>query len=133
MSRARTLDQVVAGVHAAAAGRMGLLHLRGPRAIGKSAVVRRLCDEVRDEADVLVTTCRSREDFAAARGLFGAEPVDALLTAPDEFARRHALNGLVAGRTADRPLVLVLDDAHHCDSATARWLGALARRIPQPR
>ncbi|MGW4214748.1 AAA family ATPase [Lentzea sp. NPDC004789] len=127
--RARALAQAAAGVHDAARGRMGLLHLRGPRGIGKSAVVGRLREEVREAADVLVTTCRGGEDFATAEDLLGAVVPEA----GDEYARRHALNDLVARRTADRPVVLVLEDAHRCDSATARWLSALARRVPEPR
>ncbi|MDT7789796.1 MAG: hypothetical protein QOF58_8215 [Pseudonocardiales bacterium] len=129
--RRRELRQVAAGVRETAAGRIGLLHVRGPRAIGKSALVGLLREDLRDEADVLVTTCAGDEHFAAARGLFGAEPVDALLTGRDEHARWYALNDLVVPRTAGRPLVLVLDDAHRCDRATARWLGVLARRIPE--
>lgn len=133
VGRRRELRQVVTRIHDAAAGRMGLLHLRGPRAIGKSALVELLREEVRDEVDVLVTTCDGEEDFAAAKGLFGAEPVDAHLSGRGEYARLYALNELVVPRTAVRPLVLVLDDAHRCDRATARWLGVLARRVPEPR
>lgn len=110
----------------------GLLHLRGPRGIGKSSVVELLRGELHDEADVLVTTCVGEQDFVDAKGLFGVEPVDALLSGRDEYARLYALNELVVPRATDRPLVLVLDDAHRCDQATARWLGVLARRIPEP-
>lgn len=133
VGRRRELRQLVAGVREAGSGRIGLLHLRGPRGIGKSSTIELLRDEVRDEADVLVTTCAGQEDFAAAKGLFGAEPVETLLSGRDEYARLYAMNDLVAPRTTDRPLVLVLDDAHRCDGATARWLGVLARRIPEPR
>jgi DNA-binding NarL/FixJ family response regulator len=133
VGRRRELRQLVAGVRDAASGRIGLVHLRGPRAIGKSSVVELLRAEVRDEADVLVTTCAGQEDFAAARGLFGAAAVEALLSGRDEYARLYALSELVVPRATDRPVVLVLDDAHRCDGATARWLGVLARRIPEPR
>jgi len=133
VGRRSELRQVVAGVHDAAAGRPGLLHLRGPRAIGKSAMVELLRHEVRDMADVLVTTCAGQAHFAAAKDLFGVEAVEAAVAGRDEYARLYALNDLVVSRTADRPLVLVLDDAHRCDGATARWLGVLARRLPRPR
>ncbi len=133
VGRRRELRQLVAGVREASSGRIGLLHLRGPRGIGKSSTIELLRDEMRDEADVLVTTCAGQEDFAAAKGLFGAETVEALLSGRDEYARLYAMNDLVAPRTTERPLVLVLDDAHRCDGATARWLGVLARRIPEPR
>jgi len=128
VGRTRALAQAVAGVRDAADGRMGLLHLRGPRGIGKSAVVGRLGEAVREEADVLVTTCRGGEDFAAAKDLLGV-----VVPTGDEYSRRHALNDLVTRRTTDRPLVLVLEDAHRCDGATTRWLSALARRVPEPR
>lgn len=131
--RRRELRRVVAEVREVVAGRFGVLHLRGPRAIGKSALVELLRDEAGEEADVLVTTCTGSEDLAAARSLLGADVVDALPAGRDEHARSYALNDLVVPRTADRPLVLVLDDAHRCDRATARWLAVLARRIPQPR
>ncbi|MGW4210494.1 AAA family ATPase [Lentzea sp. NPDC004789] len=131
--RRRQLRQVVAEVREAAAGRFGVLHLRGPRAIGKSALVELLRDEVCDEADVLLTTCTGGQDFSAARNLLGADAVDALPAGRDEHARLYALTDLVARRTTDRPLVLVLDDAHLCDRMTARWLAVLSRRIPEPR
>lgn len=133
VGRRRERRQVAAGVREAAEGRIGLLHVRGPRAIGKSALVDLIRDEVRDEAEVLVTCCAGQEDFAAARDLFGAAPVDALLAGRDAHARWYALNDLIVPRTQDRPLVLVLDDAHRCDRATARWLGVLARRVPESR
>ncbi|RAS66962.1 regulatory LuxR family protein [Lentzea atacamensis] len=132
VGRRRELRQMVAGVREAAAGRIGVLHLRGPRAIGKSALAELLRDEVCDEADVLVTTCGGDEDFTVARSLFGVDAVDALLTGRDAHARLYAMNELVVPRAVERPLVLVLDDAHLCDRATARWLAVLARRIPAP-
>ncbi|AJE44527.1 AAA family ATPase [Streptomyces nodosus] len=38
------------------------------------------------------------------------------------------LSSHVLRLTADRPLVLVLDDAHHCDEHSLRWLDFLLRR-----
>src|SRR5687767_10713150 len=85
VGRRRELRQLVAGVRKAGSGRIGLLHLRGPRGIGKSSTIELLRDEMRDEADVLVTTCAGQEDFTAAKGLFGAEPVETLLSGRDEY------------------------------------------------
>ena len=92
--RRRELRRVVAEVREVVAGRFGVLHLRGPRAIGKSALVELLRDEVCDEADVLVATCTGSEDLAAARNLLGADLVDALPAGRDEHARSYALNDL---------------------------------------
>ncbi|WP_158102639.1 helix-turn-helix transcriptional regulator [Lentzea kentuckyensis] len=133
VGRRRELRQVLAGVKDAGCGRPGLLHLRGPRGIGKSATIELLRHELRDIADVLVTTCEGQTDFAVASDLLGAAVVDAVAAGRDEYARLYAMNDLIVGLTTDRPLVLVLDDAHRCDRATARWLGVLARRLPRPR
>jgi DNA-binding CsgD family transcriptional regulator len=109
------------------AGRPGLVLLTGVEGMGKSAVTALVRDGVRDEAEVLLTTCAGGPGFAAVRGLF--TQAGALLAEDvDDYTRLSRLTAAVLGLAARRPLVLVFDDAHRCDAASARWLGFLARR-----
>ena len=47
------------------------------------------------------------------------------------FARLHGLYWLCAGLAAQRPLVLVVDDAHWADEPSLQWLLFMARRIAE--
>jgi DNA-binding CsgD family transcriptional regulator len=49
----------------------------------------------------------------------------------DQLQARHGLYWLVANLAEQRPLVLVVDDAHWCDDASLDWLLYLARRIEE--
>src|SRR5688572_5984359 len=106
-----------------AADRPGLLLLRGPSAIGKSAVLDELTRLLGNEVVLLATRCtRDGGDYAGAAGLLGAGTGEVLAGVTDDYGRLRGLQRLAGHRAAGRPLVLVLDDAHQCDAATVRWL-----------
>ncbi|MFI5758527.1 AAA family ATPase [Streptomyces sp. NPDC051569] len=64
---------------------------------------------------------------ALTAGRTGAADEDPPLT-PAAYPVLHGLYWLAANLMADRPLVLVLDDAHRCDARSLRWLDFLLRR-----
>ena len=49
--------------------------------------------------------------------------------ADTSFAVLHGLYWVTANLTAERPLVLVVDDLHWADEPSLRWLGYLVRRL----
>lgn len=117
LARARVGDAV--------AGRSGVLLIRGVEGVGKSALLSVLCEAAGAVAEVLSTVCAGADaPFTVARSLFGAPRVDVR----DEQTLREWLVRHGVERALARPLVLVLDDAHRCDTATAQLLGLLARR-----
>ncbi|MGW0520801.1 LuxR C-terminal-related transcriptional regulator [Crossiella sp. NPDC003009] len=127
MGRRAEVELVRARVREAASGLPGVALVRGTSGIGKSTLLSTVCAAVRAEAEVLSTTCADGDaDFAAARSLFGTAAEQP--PADDGRSRLRWLVRIATDRMTERPLVLVLDDAHRCDTGTARWLGLLARR-----
>ena len=117
----------------AAAEQGGLLVLRArgaelERAFG-FGVVRQLFDDVlrggdRDRASLFTGAAR----FAAP--LLGVSVDGAAGTPPeDAFAARHALYWLTANLAAERPLAMVVDDAHWADAASLGVLAHVANRL----
>ncbi len=128
-ARQREVELVRARVREAASGRPGALLVRGVHGVGKSTLVSLIGTALRDEALVLSATCaRGDADFTVARALLGGAADVALAGADDDRTRLQRLRKLAFDRITDRPLVLLLDDAHLCDEATARWMCLLARR-----
>lgn len=131
IGRETEVAALVARVRDTASGRPGLVHLVGGiPGIGKSSLLVLLRQALGDEATMLLTSCaEGGADYDGVRGLFGADADRVLAAAPDAGSIPRALLRLVGELVgSSRPLVLVLDDAQNCDSATARWLGLLARR-----
>lgn len=134
VGRRAEVDLVRTRVREAAAGLPGVLLVRGSRGIGKSTLLSMVCEAVRNEAEVLTATCAGPEvEFAAFRSLFGSAADPALAAGHDNGTRMQQLVRIAIERGAERPLVLVLDDAHLCDAETARCLGLLARRASRGR
>ncbi|WP_460434804.1 AAA family ATPase, partial [Angustibacter speluncae] len=129
VERDAQLAQLDAAVARARAGRGGVALVTGEPGIGKTALVDRLVrslgDDPPDGVRVLVGHC----DPLTAPGALGPlEEVAArlrLATATD----RDALAGrLLAALRDGPPTVLVVEDAHWADAASAGVLGVLGRR-----
>ncbi len=124
IGKTRLLDETVARAAARGwlvlCGRGGELERSDPY-----GVVRQLLE--RELAAAPPARRRQLLDGAAARagralGLAGAP-------AADEFAILHGLYWLVAGLTAQRALLLAVDDLHWADAASVRFVAYLARRL----
>ena len=70
---------------------------------------------------------------APAAAVFGLPDRQAPLVAEGDrsVAARHALVLLVGELAREHPVVLVVDDMHWADRASARWLAHLARRVDE--
>ncbi|MFH8410281.1 AAA family ATPase [Streptomyces sp. NPDC018019] len=131
-------------------GRAGSAVVTGPAGIGKSALLRAFLDgDSCRSATVLHGLCEegaSGDSLGGVRALFASAAQDAF---PDGDVRRalapgapagepphapavqhvfHDLYRLAAQGLSRRPLVLALDDAHHCDELSLCWLDFLLRR-----
>jgi DNA-binding CsgD family transcriptional regulator len=92
------------------------------------AVVRQLFEPTLARADGALR--RRLLGGAAAHAAGVVDPRAQLDQAPVETsAVLHGLYWLVANLAADRPVLLVIDDLHWSDPASASWLAYLARRI----
>jgi DNA-binding CsgD family transcriptional regulator len=137
---------------AACDGRGGLVVVGGPAGIGKSALLGACA---RRAAELGMETLRARGDDLSMEASFAAmRELLAPIVGPDTFsgsaalaapvfgghsdsgpdadravAVLHGLYWLIADRSDDRPLALLVDDAHWLDRASARFLVYLARRI----
>lgn len=158
LERESELEALEAAIRAVADGTASLVLVEGPAGIGKSrllAEARRLGEEY----DLAVRSARGGElerdfPFGVVRQLFEAQLVteserSRLLSAaaegaapvfgdsvreddlPDDrmFARLHGLYWLTLNLSAERPLLLLVDDLHWCDGASLRFLAYLARRL----
>jgi ATP/maltotriose-dependent transcriptional regulator MalT len=149
---------IAESVRAAAGGEGRIVLVDGPAGIGKTALLETLRDNA-SEAGLRVLHARGGElerdlAFGVVRLLYAplaasarrappaghARLAAAVLADPDAdlaardpvespFAALHALYRLTAGLAADRPLALVVDDAHHADEASVRFLSYAARRL----
>ncbi|MFL5761109.1 MAG: ATP-binding protein [Thermomicrobiales bacterium] len=130
-------EQDLATLHgllqSAKAGQGSLVLLGGEAGVGKSALVRRFCDEVRPNARVLIGACdplstpRPLGPLADIAAAMGGE-LDRLIesgTKRDQIfaACLRDLSG------AWRPTVAVFEDLHWADEATLDLLRFLGRRI----
>lgn len=135
VGRARELERLLPRIHAAVAGRGGVVFLRGEPGIGKSRLLAELgAAAQRVGAEILVGRCLEGADphpyapFAAALGtaLFAGQPTG---LRPDE--RRLRLLDAVAHDLADRaaahPVLVLLDDLHWADDGTVDMLRHTAR------
>ena len=155
LEREFELATIAAALERARSGRGGVLVIEGVAGIGKSSL---LAAAITQAGDARVLTARAaplerafafgtvrallRSVAGAAglgrvdRGCGGAradalDPVSGFAGPGDEgtHATLHGLFWLAANLCAERPLLLVVDDAHWADAASLGWLAYLARRV----
>ncbi|HSC91429.1 MAG TPA: AAA family ATPase [Gaiellaceae bacterium] len=132
LERDGLLERLRSALDGAAAGQGRLVVVAGEAGVGKTALVRRLCDEERATADVR---------WGACDALFTPRPLGPYLDIAEEhdgaladaLARGGGAHDVVAALLGslrlDRPTVLVLDDVHWADEATLDTLRLLARKV----
>jgi DNA-binding CsgD family transcriptional regulator len=140
------LDEVIVALRA---GESGVLVLRGPPGVGKSALLEYAESSATDVRVFRVAGVESEVElqFAALHQL--CSPLldrrktlptpqrDALETVfgiragfpPDHFLVGLAVLGLLSDASEERPLLCVVDDAHWVDRASVRVLAFVARRL----
>ncbi|MFC5184134.1 AAA family ATPase [Actinomadura harenae] len=124
----------------AAAGQGQAVLISGPVAAGKTALVRAFAEHASAAGALLVGAAAARTErgdaFGVVRKLLAALPAprpgehdpNAGAAPPD----RHVLDGpfrALLGHTADAPVVISVDDVHHADPDSLRFLLYLSRRI----
>lgn len=126
--RRRELEVLGSAFANARAGAATLVRVRGATGTGKTLLLEEFARSVGDRATVLSGTCRR-----PGRGSEG-QVVEGLL--PDAGGRygtpvpvlSRRLGRRLADLAATSPVVLVLDDFHHCDEASVRVLAHQAHR-----
>jgi DNA-binding CsgD family transcriptional regulator len=158
LDREAEVSAVAAAVALAPARNGGVLVVRGPAGIGKSALLR-VSERLADEQSVMVLRARAapfergfpygvvrqlfepvlaRGDLAAgelfsgsaarARTVLDDEPRGSV--APDSlFVGLHALYWLTANLSSHAPLLICVDDVIWSDEASLRYLDFLVRRL----
>ena len=138
------LDQTVKG---ALAGAGGLALIAGEAGIGKSTLVQRMTDDIGpDEATVLTGHCYDLETtppygpwidlFRSAAFMTDMSPPLGSTVAPGSDESQPARGELfgeiwsfLEGLTAERPLVLILEDMHWADHASLDLLQVLIHQV----
>lgn len=125
-----TLEELFAAVRAYGEGRVAVIH--GEAGVGKTEVMRRFCDDHRDQATILWGACDAlftprplgplRDIAESIGGPFGA--IVSRGAQPYDVAA-----ALLRELTSRRFTVLVLEDLHWADEATIDVLRLLARRV----
>jgi DNA-binding CsgD family transcriptional regulator len=158
LEREHELGTLGAVVDETTAGSARLVIVEGPAGIGKSQLVaegrRRAADAglrvlsarggelereyafgvVRQLFEPALATPEAREQLlagaaASAASLFDAVDAEALREPDSSFAVLHGLYWLTVNLSAERPLLLAIDDLHWCDRASLRFLAFLVRRL----
>lgn len=154
LDRRVELAAIAAAVEHATAGSGSVLYIEGPAGIGKSALLG-VCAEIAEARGLTVLAARGdalvmESSFAAARELLwplvrrgGMDQLEgaARFAIPVFELERplgndrdrissvlHGLYWLIADLADSEPLVLLVDDAHWLDAASARFLEYLSRR-----
>ena len=113
-------------------GHGSLLLLGGEAGAGKTTLVRRLSDEVRSQAHVLLGQCDNLSTPRELGPVFDVADADPALQrllsddAPRDLLYRTVLARLTNG---GRPILLIIEDAQWADAATLDLLSYLGRRV----
>ena len=155
--REHELAVVRDALDAAASGRGAAVVLEGAAGIGKTSVLERVCEAARERslAAAVARGSELEESYAwgvvrqlfeprlrgmsagtRGRTLAGAAALARPVVLPDasadpepSFGVLHGLYWLVAALAEQRPQLLVVDDLHWSDGASARFLEFLANRL----
>jgi DNA-binding CsgD family transcriptional regulator len=149
VGRSAERDRIERLLEDARRGRSGVLVVRGEAGIGKTALLRHAVERaetmtvaraagVESEAELefsgLLEVCRPllpwldglpEHQAEALRGALGLAPA----RATERFAVGAATLGLLAAAAEENPLLVVVDDAHWLDDASADALRFAARRL----
>lgn len=128
------LDNALAAVTGGSGGR--LVFLGGEAGVGKTALVRRFCDQHRASTRVISGACDALFTPRALGPFLGI--ADALRGALGELVRAGARPHEVAAALLDqlrggKPVILVIEDVHWADQATLDVLRLLGHRIGSAR
>jgi DNA-binding CsgD family transcriptional regulator len=139
-----TLSQMLADTHSGAGG-VGLV--LGPVASGKTVLLETFGRQAAGTGAVVLSASGTRSETAVGLGVVSqlvhtpgvradiADQVSAYVEDAEADATLldsrflHRLSGAVIGWSAESPLVICVDDAHHADPASLQFLQHLARRI----
>ena len=155
--REHELEVILDALHAAGRGRGGAVLLEGAAGIGKTSVLERICEAARERsfAAAVARGSELEESYAwgvvrqlfeprlrgmssgtRSRTLAGAAALAGPVVLPDasadpeaSFGVLHGLYWLVAALAEQRPQLLVVDDLHWSDGASARFLEFVANRL----
>ena len=135
LERDGVVAQLTAAYDDAVAGTGRLVLVAGEAGIGKTALVRRLCDELGQAAGTLRGGC---DPLDTPRPL--GPLVELAVAAPRRLAETieaggdaHDIATALLGSERGAPLVVVLEDVHWADEATLDVLRVLGRRIDAAR
>jgi DNA-binding CsgD family transcriptional regulator len=155
LERESELGSIDAALAGAATGHGSVLVLEGAAGIGKTSLLAAAAERATGmrvlqargspfehayafgTVRALFDPVRATDDWEALTADAAALARHALDASPAAFgpgddvvhATLHGLFWLAANLCAQRPLLLVVDDAHWADPPSLRWLGHLARRI----
>jgi DNA-binding CsgD family transcriptional regulator/tetratricopeptide (TPR) repeat protein len=131
LERADQLDRLEEFLGGALAGHGRLVLLGGEAGAGKTALLRRFCEERSGSSRVLWGACDGLLTPGPLAPLF--EIADTTGGDLDELvrggSRPHEIASVLADELARRPTVLVLEDMHWADEATLDVLRLLGRRV----
>ncbi|MFJ6379446.1 LuxR C-terminal-related transcriptional regulator [Kitasatospora sp. NPDC092039] len=137
LEREEVLGAAAAAANAARAGSGRWVLLSAPVAgMGRSAALEAIVRQQADGDAMRVGRARGVPEetafpFGLVRQLFAddeAVPFSAP-AGPDEQRLFHRLTTRLTRSAAERPTLLAVDDLHHADEPSRRWIGYLARRI----
>jgi DNA-binding CsgD family transcriptional regulator len=139
LERETELAAIGSMLDAASSGRGSMLVVEGAPGVGKTSLLRAGRGAATERGiDVRATrAAEGEQDFAwgAVRALLGGDAEDALQPAgtenPGQFAVLHALYWVLVAQAAERPTLLVVDDAQWADAGSLRWLSFLRTRLEE--
>ncbi|WP_410635038.1 AAA family ATPase [Amycolatopsis sp. cmx-4-83] len=128
VGRRRELEVLGSAFANARAGSATLVRVRGATGTGKTALLAEFARSVSDRAVVLSETCRRPGGGSAGRAAEGLLPDAGSRYGMPVPVLSRRLGRRLADLTVAGPVVVLLDDFHHCDEASVRVLAHQAHR-----